>query len=66
MQLLSYRTKYMQYLTPHQKFGFVVVAPVPTSPQMSLLSRLFRWTSPFSGPVWGMLSFTLVAVRRPG
>lgn len=45
----------VQFAHPSQPFGYVVVTTVPTLIPEDIIDRLWSWTAPFSGDVWGVL-----------
>ena len=59
--VLPERMRWVRYLLPHQPYGFEVVTTQPTVEADSVVTRMFAWTRPFSGPMWGLLVASIVA-----
>ena len=61
--MLPYRLNYMQFLTPTQPFGYVVVGPGPVfAPQPSAAAAFFSWRNTFTDAVWVILFGAMLVV----
>ena len=59
--VLPERMRWVRYLLPHQPYGYTVVTTQPVVAVDSVVTRMFAWTRPFSGPMWGLLVAGIVA-----
>ena len=55
------RMHWVRYLIPHQPYGFQVVTVQPQFVELTILSRMFKWTKPFTGQLWGLIIASIVA-----